>query len=339
MAAARNGDRPHARTLLADVAEQAPDDPLVWLWRAGLAEMPETALIWIHRALELQPDFGPGRAAANVVCLQAASSLAQQGDLVMARELIIKAAKSNPAALSLWSELDRANLDQVAGETKLTWDAAGPLPVWLDGTDLPDSPMAPSALSTGDNPDVRTAMLAFSGNIEEMFADPLATELYDDKRLPSPTDTTDIPLNDDGLTSINDLVRLVEAAAEAPATKAPMPDASEAVAPSNELASPASKLGRPAPPPCPERHCLVVKVAERLWGVPLAYVRQVTRAAMPTHRGLEEQRREIDLVPLLEGCPRKAPPRRRVAVEVRGTSWIFIVDDVLGPRPRWSGHL
>src|SRR5436190_6599230 len=76
IAAARQGDRSRARMFLAKVTELDPEEPLGWLWRAGLAEEAEQALIWLNRALELDPNQPNARHALPRVRMQAAQAVA-----------------------------------------------------------------------------------------------------------------------------------------------------------------------------------------------------------------------------------------------------------------------
>lgn len=103
--AARQGDRPQARMFLAKVTEIAPEEPLAWLWRAGVAEEPEQALIWINRVLDLDPEQPNARRALAQVRLQAAIAVAAAGDFATARQLFAKAAEADPADILPWLHL------------------------------------------------------------------------------------------------------------------------------------------------------------------------------------------------------------------------------------------
>jgi CheY-like chemotaxis protein len=105
IAAARQGDRSQARMFLAKVTELDPEEPLGWLWRAALAESPEQALIWINRALDLDPEHRQARQALPRVRLQAAMAVAWSGDFPMARRLFHQAAEDDPASIVPWVEL------------------------------------------------------------------------------------------------------------------------------------------------------------------------------------------------------------------------------------------
>lgn len=90
---------------LAKVTELDPEEPLGWLWRAGLAEEPEQALIWINRALDLDPQHPQARRALPRVRLQAAMAVAWSGDFITARTLLHQAAADDPSSTIPWIEL------------------------------------------------------------------------------------------------------------------------------------------------------------------------------------------------------------------------------------------
>jgi CheY-like chemotaxis protein len=105
MAAARQGDRSHARMFLAKVTELDPDDAYGWLWRAGLAEEAEQALVWLNRALDIDPDLPQARRALPIVRIQAGIAIARCGDFPTARELFHLAAEADPVTIIPWLEL------------------------------------------------------------------------------------------------------------------------------------------------------------------------------------------------------------------------------------------
>src|SRR5436190_9546754 len=105
IAAARQGDRLLARMFLAKVTELDPEEPLGWLWRAGLAEEPEQALIWINRVIDLDPQHPQARRALTRVRLQAAMAVAWGGDFTTARQLLHQAADDEPSSILPWLEL------------------------------------------------------------------------------------------------------------------------------------------------------------------------------------------------------------------------------------------
>lgn len=90
---------------LAKVTDLDPDDPLGWLWRAGLAEEAEQALIWLNRALELDPLSPHARRALPRVRMQAAMAVAWGGDFVLASRLFQQAADADPDSVIPWLEL------------------------------------------------------------------------------------------------------------------------------------------------------------------------------------------------------------------------------------------
>ena len=103
--AARQGDRPRARMFLAKATELDPEEPLGWLWRAGLAEEAEQALIWLNRVLDLEPDHPQARRALPRVRMQAAMAVAWAGDFSMSRQLFEQAAEADPLSIIPWLEL------------------------------------------------------------------------------------------------------------------------------------------------------------------------------------------------------------------------------------------
>jgi CheY-like chemotaxis protein len=107
MRAARDGDRGLARSLLAEYTQETPDDPLGWLWRAGVAHTPELALIWLGELLERYPDHRAGRRAYSVVRLQSAVAACRAGDRATARQLFTDATTDDPANVFAWLELAR----------------------------------------------------------------------------------------------------------------------------------------------------------------------------------------------------------------------------------------
>src|SRR5687768_16231638 len=69
---ARSGNLELARGLLADYTHENPGDALGWLWRAGVAQSPELAFVWLRQLLEREPGYEPAVRALRVVRLQAA---------------------------------------------------------------------------------------------------------------------------------------------------------------------------------------------------------------------------------------------------------------------------
>lgn len=61
VAAFRAGDKDHARELIAEAAELAPDNELAWMWSASTARNRSEALAALGRALEINPDNAKAR--------------------------------------------------------------------------------------------------------------------------------------------------------------------------------------------------------------------------------------------------------------------------------------
>jgi CheY-like chemotaxis protein len=105
MRAARQGDRRQARSLLAEYTQENANDPLGWLWRAGVAHTPDLALLWLDQLLERHPEHEAGKRAHKLVRLQAGVVAARNGDRAMARIRFLEATKSDPTDVFAWLEL------------------------------------------------------------------------------------------------------------------------------------------------------------------------------------------------------------------------------------------
>lgn len=105
---------------LAKSTELDPEEPLGWLWRAGLAEEAEQALIWLNRVLDLEPDHPQARRALPRVRMQAAMAVAWAGDFSMSRHLFQLAADSDPSSIIPWLEL--ASMAQTSDEARVSLD-------------------------------------------------------------------------------------------------------------------------------------------------------------------------------------------------------------------------
>ena len=105
MLAARQGDRRQARSLLAEYTQENADDPLGWLWRAGVAHTPELALLWLDQLLERDPDHEAGEQARKLVRLQAGVAAVRTGDRATARVRFLEATRSDPNDYFGWLEL------------------------------------------------------------------------------------------------------------------------------------------------------------------------------------------------------------------------------------------
>jgi CheY-like chemotaxis protein len=105
MLAARQGDRRHARSLLAEYTQENADDPLGWLWRAAVAHTPDLALLWLDQLLERDPEHEAGKQARQLVRLQAGVAAARSGDRAVARVRFLEATRSDPTDVFAWLEL------------------------------------------------------------------------------------------------------------------------------------------------------------------------------------------------------------------------------------------
>ena len=102
---ARLGDRRQARSILAEYTQDHGDDPLGWLWRAGVAHTPDLALLWLDQLLEREPDHEVGKQARHLVAMQAGIAAARSGDRQTARKRFLEATISDPTDYLAWLEL------------------------------------------------------------------------------------------------------------------------------------------------------------------------------------------------------------------------------------------
>lgn len=96
IAAARNGDKPQARILLAAAVELQPHNEQAWLWSASVADDPRTSLECLERVLELNPKSERARSGIKFVRARAGVAYAKAGNLDRARQILGAALQDDP---------------------------------------------------------------------------------------------------------------------------------------------------------------------------------------------------------------------------------------------------
>ena len=79
VAAAQNGDRPMARTLLLNVVESDPKNLDAWLWLASISEYPEELLGFLENALDIDPENARALTWKTATCSLLAKTHLQRG--------------------------------------------------------------------------------------------------------------------------------------------------------------------------------------------------------------------------------------------------------------------
>ncbi len=83
VAAAQNGDRPMARTLLLNVTEADPRNVDAWLWLASISEYPEELLVFLNNALAIDPENSRALTWKSATCSLLAKTHVQRGQTAM----------------------------------------------------------------------------------------------------------------------------------------------------------------------------------------------------------------------------------------------------------------
>ena len=83
VAAAQNGDRPMARTLLLSVTEAEPRNVDAWLWLASISEYPEELLVFLNNALDVDPVNSRALTWKTATCSLLAKTHVQRGQTAM----------------------------------------------------------------------------------------------------------------------------------------------------------------------------------------------------------------------------------------------------------------
>ncbi len=102
VAAARAGDRPRARLLLSEATQADPDNEVLWLWLAGVAERPQDAVAHLERVLQLNPASDRAREGLKASRLQAGVAEARAGNPTAARVHLRAAVTLDPESEAGW---------------------------------------------------------------------------------------------------------------------------------------------------------------------------------------------------------------------------------------------
>jgi twitching motility two-component system response regulator PilG len=104
IAAAKEGDKASARTLLLKSAELDPHNEIPWLWLAYIADDAHQAIFYLKHVLEIDPLQEQARAGLRKALLYEGINLAKSGDREAARELLLEATEldSNNEITWLW---------------------------------------------------------------------------------------------------------------------------------------------------------------------------------------------------------------------------------------------
>jgi twitching motility two-component system response regulator PilG len=102
VAAARAGDRPRARLLLSEATLADPDNEVLWLWLAGVAERPQDAVAHLERVLRLNPASDRAREGLKSSHLQAGVAEVKAGNPASARAHLRAAVAFDPESEAGW---------------------------------------------------------------------------------------------------------------------------------------------------------------------------------------------------------------------------------------------
>jgi twitching motility two-component system response regulator PilG len=102
IAAARAGNKTLTRRLLTGVTDLEPGNEIAWLWLAGVAESPRTAVQCLERVLEINPANERARAALRPALLQAGIDAAKGKDKPRARDLLGRLTREDPGNEAAW---------------------------------------------------------------------------------------------------------------------------------------------------------------------------------------------------------------------------------------------
>ncbi len=102
IAAAKEGDKASARTLLLKSAELDPHNEIPWLWLAYIADDAQQAIFYLKHTLEIDPVQEQARAGLRKALLYEGISLAKAGDKTAARELLLEATELDPNNEITW---------------------------------------------------------------------------------------------------------------------------------------------------------------------------------------------------------------------------------------------
>ncbi len=102
IAAAKEGDKASARTLLLKSAEIDPHNEIPWLWLAYIADDAQQAIFYLKHVLEIDPVQEQARAGLRKALLYEGISLAKVGDKTAARESLLEATELDPNNEIAW---------------------------------------------------------------------------------------------------------------------------------------------------------------------------------------------------------------------------------------------
>ena len=102
IAAARTGDTARARSLLRNSIDLDPKRIDAWVWLSGVAENPGEAVSALERALRLDPQNRPARAAINVARFEAGVAAAKANRREEACRWLTQFCAEEPASESAW---------------------------------------------------------------------------------------------------------------------------------------------------------------------------------------------------------------------------------------------
>jgi twitching motility two-component system response regulator PilG len=115
VSAARAGDKARARLLLHEAAQAGPDNEMVWLWLAGVAERPQDTVAYLEKVLKLSPANERAHAGLKSARLQAGVAEARAGNAGAARAHLRAAAELDPGSEITWMWL--ASVAETAQES------------------------------------------------------------------------------------------------------------------------------------------------------------------------------------------------------------------------------
>lgn len=102
VAAAKAGRKAEARVILAQVTELDPHNELAWLWLAYLAEVPDQAIGYLRRLLEIDPENEQALSGLKKALLYQGIALAKSGNKSEARDMLLEASRLDSENELVW---------------------------------------------------------------------------------------------------------------------------------------------------------------------------------------------------------------------------------------------